>query len=112
MISQSDIRPQAFSIVKLANGMSEIIFNTEITEKEIVGIEQEPKKIYESEMFEVLIATRDGLEEDITLHYQEWLSFAKGQGQKPVSDKEKIAMLEEKASVTDDLLAELIMGGM
>jgi len=112
MIGQSDLRPQSFEVNILTNGTAEIMIFENITEKKISGLEQEAKTIYEFEMHELSVQNRTGLYEDVEANYSDWLSFAKGQSGKPVSDKEKIAMLEEKALVTDDLLAELIMGGM
>jgi len=111
MIGQSDLRPQPFDVNILTNDMAEILLFENITEKEITGFEQEVKTIYEFDMYELSVQNRTGLQEDIEVNYSDWLGFAKGQSGKPVSDKEKIAMLEEKALVTDDLLAELIMGG-
>ena len=111
MIGQSDLRPNNFTINELTNGMAEIMFFENVIEKEITGFEQEMKTVYEFEMHELSVQNRTGLYEDVEANYQDWLSFAKGQSGKPVSDKEKIATLEEKALVTDDLLAELIMGG-
>lgn len=105
MIGQSDIRPQTFSIVDLANGMSEIILYSDITEKSIQTIDNESKTIFEFDMYELLIQTRSDLTEDVTTNYDSWLSYAKGQSTKPLSDKEKIAML-------DQVLTELILGGM
>ena len=106
MKSQSNINQQPFTINELSNGMAEIMFC-----ENVVEIIVDEKTIYEFDMYELSVQNRTGLQEDIEVNYSDWLGFAKGQSGKPVSDKEKIAMLEEKALVTDDLLAELIMGG-
>lgn len=105
MIGQSDIRPQTFSVIDLTNGMSEIILYTDITEKIIQTVDNEPKTIFEFDMYEMLIQTRSDLTDDINANYESWLSYAKGQSTKPLSDKEKIAML-------DQVLTELILGGI
>ena len=110
MIGQSDFRPQQFTINELSNGMAEILIYENIVEFETVDFEQNTKTMYEFDMYEIMIPQRIGLSEDITANYQEWLDHAKGQIEKPLSDKEKIVELENKALATDDLIAEIIMG--
>lgn len=107
MKSQSNINQQPFTVNELSSGMAEIMFCENITE--VIVDEQ---TMYEFDMYEIMIPQRIGLADDIESNYQEWIDFAKGQTEKPLSDKEKIVELEAKALATEDLLAEIIMGGM
>lgn len=106
MKSQSNINQQPFTINELSNGMAEVMFCENITEA-VVG----EQTMYEFDMYEIMIPQRIGLADDITANYQEWLNYAKGQVDKPLSDKEKIVELETKLSIQDAVLTELILGG-
>lgn len=116
MIGQSDLRPQSFEVNILTNGMAEILFFENITEKEISGFEQEAKTVYEFEMYELSVQNRVGLYEDVEANYSDWISFAKGQSKKPVSDKEKIIELENKVNQTQienvEIMTMLVEGGI
>lgn len=49
-----------------------------------------------------------GLVEDIEANYQEWIDFAKGKIEKPLSDKEKISEMQSKIDTQDAAMNELM----
>lgn len=108
MIGQSDIRPPQFTVNDLSNGMSEVSFYDNIAEEQILDIDQNQKTVYNFEMYEVWIPSRVNLSEDIQANCQEWLTFAKGQTAKPLSDKEKIIELQTQIDSQDAVMNELM----
>lgn len=108
MIGQSDIRPQSFTINTLANGMSELVFYENITEIHIQDMDQNDKIIFEFEMYEIMVPQRPGLSEDISANQELWLTYAKGQTEKPLSDKEKIIELQNQINSQDLVMNELM----
>lgn len=108
MIGQCDIRPPQFTVNDLSNGMSEVSFYENITETQIFDMDQNQKTVYGFEMYEVWIPSRVNLSEDIQANYQEWLTFAKGQTAKPLSDKEKIVELQTQINSQDAVMNELM----
>lgn len=108
MIGQSNIRPQSFTINTLANGMSELVFYDNITETQVQDIDQNNKTVYEFEMYEIMVPQRSGLLEDISANQELWLTYAKSQTEKPLSDKEKIIELQNQINSQDLVMNELM----
>jgi len=111
MIGQSDIRPQPFTINELSNGIVEILFYENVTEFNTIDAEKNLKIMYEFGMYELSVQNRIGLIEEVEKNYDEWLGFAKGQTDKPLSYKEKIQELSQKATETEErmMMAENVL---
>ena len=105
MTGQSNLRPPKFSIVELANGMSEIMLYENVIEKETIDPDGDTQPVFEYDQYELHVASRSGLQQDVDLDFDQWLLFAKGQTSKPLSDKEKLAVL-------DQVVTELMLGGV
>jgi len=105
MRGQSDTRPPQYETTEFSNGVTEIILYDEITEGTAFDEEQNEKTVYEFVMYEIKVPTREGIQNTVGTNYDEWLSYAKGQNDKPKSDKEKI---EELDLILSELLFDII----
>ena len=116
MIGTSNIRPPEYEINILSNGKTEVLFYTNILESSINSETGSEQPQFTFDFVETLIDSRDGLEEDIIEHYDQWVSFAKGLSSKPLSDKELIIQLQNelRAVQADNVttMTMLVEGGI
>ena len=108
MKTVSNIKPNdTFKIEKINNNKCEIVFFTNVKE-----IEQENEagaliKQYEYDLYRLEAIYRDNLASQIENNYDVWLNHAMLQEENqvtPLSDKEKIKMLEQENKVQDEMI--------
>lgn len=76
---ESDLKPvNSFDIENIQNGKCDVVFYTNIKEKETESQEENKKAIiYEYEIYRINVDYREGIKEKIKSSYQKWLDFAK-----------------------------------